>query len=839
MSNPSFIRQWLKLLTNPRNALSDAVSASVEEDRTKSHPLGPRERIDPLMPGMPSDPLDPRSRSMSEIKMFGDEGRGLTVHDYPKAVDFESKGERDSGVKYVGDSAVYTEDSGMLSGSGGVSPAKMAGVMTGVVPEALASWYASQSWIGFQMCSIMAQHWLVDKACSMPGEDAVRNGYVVNIPADAVEGGMTPEQSAEYVAKIQDVDNDFGIAEELIQFWRNTQIFGIRVAVFAVESDDPKYYEKPFNIDGVRPGSYKGIRQIDPYWMTPALSGKETSDPTDPHFYDPSFWVIGGKKYHRSHLIIGRGAEVSDILKPTYFFGGVSLTQRIYERIYAAERTANEGPLLAVTKRTTVLKTQLALAEAQPARFRNRIQSWTEMRDNYGVKVVNTDDNVEQHDTSLADLDKTIMNQFQLVAAISKVPSVKLLGTSPSGFNSAGDQETKSYHEHLESVQKFLSPFLRRHHELLARSMFSRDLPVKHTWNRVDSFTALELADLNLKNAQTAAIYTNDVAAVAPDEVRTKLKNDELSGYGHLSDIEAATEPGATPENQQGETDAMAKETTAGAKVTQAEASETEAVTMESENPEHHALAELASIIRGLNGQSNPDDVLGEVVSILEQVVSEGGAQTGPSDVEQITAIVGEIVQILNAAKSAQAQDVKGGVKPGVSSSITKSAMGHRAGDGSSAGLPDEGGKAYSHRAKPTHKFGRYTVTVENPRGSIRSGVDVTSGKTWSNMLPHDYGYLNNTVGADGDALDVFYGPDPDSGKVFIVNQVHNGTDEFDEHKVMIGFASKHAAMTAYGEAFEKDWKGLASCWECSPSQFGEWVREGDLTQPYRDLWHD
>ena len=57
--------------------------------------------------------------------------------------------------------------------------------------EALAGWYASQGFIGHQMAGIMAQHWLINKACSMPGDDAIRNGYRVtsydgeDIPDDA------------------------------------------------------------------------------------------------------------------------------------------------------------------------------------------------------------------------------------------------------------------------------------------------------------------------------------------------------------------------------------------------------------------------------------------------------------------------------------------------------------------------------------------------------------------------------------------------------------------------------------------------------------------------------
>ena len=41
--------------------------------------------------------------------------------------------------------------------------------------DELLSWYVSQSFIGYQACSIIAQHWLINKACTVPAKDAVKS----------------------------------------------------------------------------------------------------------------------------------------------------------------------------------------------------------------------------------------------------------------------------------------------------------------------------------------------------------------------------------------------------------------------------------------------------------------------------------------------------------------------------------------------------------------------------------------------------------------------------------------------------------------------------------------
>ena len=41
-------------------------------------------------------------------------------------------------------------------------------------------------------------------------------------------------------------------------------------------------------------------------------------------------------------------------------------------------------------------------------------------------------------------------------------------------------------------------------------------------------------------------------------------------------------------------------------------------------------------------------------------------------------------------------------------------------------------------------------LTYENPKGSVRRGVDA-SGKEWESKMMHHYGYIKRTEGADGD----------------------------------------------------------------------------------------
>jgi len=402
------------------------------------------------------------------------------------------------------------------------------------ISESVISWYVAQGFIGYQNAALIAQHWLISKACLMPAQDAIRKGYEIT-------SNDGEEIDAEILDFIREKDVEFKLTKNLIEFIQMGRVFGIRIAMFVIESDDPDYYAKPFNIDGIEPDSYKGISQIDPYWITPQLDDAAAASPGSIHFYEPTWWRITGQLVHRSHLVIYRTEELADILKPSYIYGGVPIPQKIYERVYAAERTANEAPMLAMTKRTDVLKTDTSQALANQGVFEQRMSQYVFNRDNYGVKVIDETEEMLRLDTSLGELDNVIMTQYQLVAAAANVPSVKLLGTSPKGFNATGNYEESSYHEFLESLQESgMTPLLDRHHLLLMHSEIIpkfgyKDFDICVNWSELDAMTAEEQAMVNKHKAETAATLAAIGAIDGVDE-RKRIINDKESGYNGLLD---------------------------------------------------------------------------------------------------------------------------------------------------------------------------------------------------------------------------------------------------------------------------------------------------------------
>lgn len=410
----------------------------------------------------------------------------------------------------------------------------------GGIPEAVGGWYAAQSFIGYQYCAMLAQHWLIDKACSMPAKDAIRQGYAVDCETpEGMEEKAASKLANDAANLIEKIDRRMSINRSMREFIQFGRVYGVRVALFVVESTDPDYYKLPFNIDGVGPGMYKGISQIDPQWIVPQLAESNINNPMGMGFYEPEFYMVREQMIHRSHLVVYIPYPVVDFLKATYQFGGVSVPQRIYERVYASERTANEAPTLAMTKR---MNTFQASDGADLDLVRENMAQAAELRDNHGILVHGAGEAWGTTETSLADFDALIMTQFQLDAAICEVPATKLLGTSPKGFGASGEYEESSYREFLEGIQQDVQPLLERHHQLVMKSEVAPKLgvePMEVTmqWAALDSPTAAEFADIELKKAQTAQIYAA-LGAIDGMDIRKKLQADKDSDFFNLADIE-------------------------------------------------------------------------------------------------------------------------------------------------------------------------------------------------------------------------------------------------------------------------------------------------------------
>lgn len=335
--------------------------------------------------------------------------------------------------------------------------------------------------------------------------------------------------------------DDIGMNEVCVRMAKNARIFGIGIAVPVVDGVD---YEKPMSLDAIHEGAYHGFTVIEPTWIYPEVESDDLVNPLSRTFFEPLYWAatgstnignLGIRRIHRSWMIIVRNKELPNMLRPMYYYGGLPLTQEIYEAVYCADKVMNEVPKLAMTKRTTVVKGDPNDMVTNPEGVVSRLQAVSQVQDNFGILYVGRNADVQKLETSLSEFDQLIAKCNQRIAAIAKMPETKLFKTQLAGMNSAGRYEWDDYSQLLINIQNnWFKPLLALHYKIDTKSRTGKVIDLKISFNPIDVPTQQEKGDNESRCVQTinSAVQGGWLSA---EEARTIARSREDSMFSSIS----------------------------------------------------------------------------------------------------------------------------------------------------------------------------------------------------------------------------------------------------------------------------------------------------------------
>lgn len=402
----------------------------------------------------------------------------------------------------------------------------------GQVNDIIYTHFSLQGFIGFQACAILSQNWLINKCCIIPPKDAMAPDYELSYKSKDIS-----EEDKELLVEMKmlsDSNDGYRIKQLALEFAEKKRQFGVAYAYPLVSGVN---YEKPFDINLIKSGSYKGMVNIDPYWVSPELDYAAATNTLSENFYEPLWYRLpDGKRIHKSWIVKSVNGNLPDILKPTYYYGGYPIPQLVYQRVYAAESVANEAPMLAKSKRLLYMDGNLSNYALNQSKAENDAKAFSYFRDNWGVVVKRPDQAIGQIDTSLADFDSVLMSQYQLVAAAAGIQATKLLETQPKGFNSSGDYEKEQYNSLLYSIEKEdFRPYLNFHYMLLQKSLYDKKYIIDCEFKPIDTPSSKELAECNEIKSRINTNYISS-GVITKEECRETLRVDPVSGFNFLTE---------------------------------------------------------------------------------------------------------------------------------------------------------------------------------------------------------------------------------------------------------------------------------------------------------------
>lgn len=278
------------------------------------------------------------------------------------------------------------------------------------------------------------------------------------------------------------------------------------------------------------------IRTVEPIWTYP--SRYNTTDPLKEDWYRPDAWFVMGKEVHRTRLLTLIGRPVNDMLRPAYAFGGLSMSQMLKPYVDNWLRTRQSVSDITHGFSIPVLGTNLNAMlqpDGQHAMF-NRADLFNNLRDNRSLMLIDKDgESFQMVQASLGTLDALLAQAQEQMAAIARIPLVKLLGISPHGLNASSEGELKAFYDWIRAFQKrLIAPRLRTIFWFVQLSLFGKvDPDLTFDFKSLWQLDELARAQVNQTKAST---YASDVAAgiTSSDEVREAYRADKNSQYAGL-----------------------------------------------------------------------------------------------------------------------------------------------------------------------------------------------------------------------------------------------------------------------------------------------------------------
>jgi len=402
-------------------------------------------------------------------------------------------------------------------------------------------YYESRIWIGYPAMAHLATHEIICGTLDIPAKDAIAKGYTIDVDSDDVGNGgaakdeAKDEKNAEVVKELlKKADGEHRLADVCRKFCFQKREFGVAYAVPMFKDEENHDYSKPFNPDGIHKDSFIGMKVIEPIWMAYEFKENDANNPLSMSFYEPEWYrVAGGAKIHKSWVVKSVHVPVSDLKKPTYYFGGLSLTQMIYERMYCADKCANEAPMLVMTKRLLVADANVQAMLSDDTVAKKTMESLNYFRDNFSIFFKNPNTQVTQIDTSLEGVAQTGMSMYQLAAAIAGMPVTKLLKNVPTGLQSTGDYEMADYHELLGEIQEHdYKPLIGMYFKCLTMSMYGKVIDVTVKFNPLDTPKRSEIVQEESSLASTISTYltANVITIEEARDVLRKRRDGVFSG---------------------------------------------------------------------------------------------------------------------------------------------------------------------------------------------------------------------------------------------------------------------------------------------------------------------
>lgn len=373
--------------------------------------------------------------------------------------------------------------------------------------------------------------WVCGLAVDIPADDMTRKG--VEFISE-----MDPKHSERMTMAVKGL-NLWGVINEVIRWGR---LYGGCLGVVLVDGQDMR---TPFNPATVGPGQFKGLIALDRWMVEPSLQDLVTD--MGPFLGQPRYYTVQanapalrGVSIHYTRVAFRHlGIPLPYQQALTENLWGVSVLERMFDRLIGFD-TATAGVIQLVHKaylRTLKVHELRQVVSSGGVAMEGLVKYVDNMRrfeGLEGIALIDAEDEMmrETHQ-AFSGLDSVLIVLGQQLSGALQIPLVRLFGQSPSGLNSTGESDLRTYYDFIAQQQeKNLLRGTLMCYYLLAKSL---SLPIPDDFN-IEFSSLWELTDeekSNIASTVATAVTTAHDNGLLTDQAAMK----ELRQSGRTTGI--------------------------------------------------------------------------------------------------------------------------------------------------------------------------------------------------------------------------------------------------------------------------------------------------------------
>ena len=389
---------------------------------------------------------------------------------------------------------------------------------------------ALKSHLQSQLEALYTGDWIGRKVADIPVDDAMRKGVIIE------------HQDTEKVEAVKARIKELGLDKQVSSLVKWARVYGSAVMVAVTGDDDIS--KSP----SVGKGDLSNFAVLDKFNVS--ATGTEMN-PLDPNFSYPKGYLIGlaGGEVHRDRLIQIDGSESTHFSRQKLGGWGLSIYESGFDNIQNAQSSTAMINNLLFQSNIDVYKIKGlndSLTDGQDNLIVKRIEVAQNMKSVLNGIALDSEDEYINIAKNFSGLNELNMGMLAMVAGAFDIPLTRLLGKSADGMNATGEGDMNNYYDMVQSLQE---SDIRQAYEFalhyISLDIFGEDLGFEVSFPPLFQLSELQIADLELKQAQTDTINLSN-GSISPDEARRRLAESEA--YPSIT-----TETIAEEEEEEGE----------------------------------------------------------------------------------------------------------------------------------------------------------------------------------------------------------------------------------------------------------------------------------------------